>query len=147
MIDRAKLAKLLALTASDHDPEALSAMRMANAMVKAADTTWDQLLAPPQSIVTVSVHRTNPPWQDMTPRPSPQQDGDWVPPHLKQADVINMMFETVYRGKTAEAVAAHASFWEWLDNVHEFWVKHGQLSQGRYDALRRCYSRAVKTRR
>ena len=39
------LLKLLKMTASDNDAEALTAMRKANALLASADWTWDKLLA------------------------------------------------------------------------------------------------------
>ncbi len=43
-IDRARLVKLLNLTASPHDAEALSAARHSNEMLRAAGASWDALL-------------------------------------------------------------------------------------------------------
>lgn len=43
----AKLAKVLGLLASDHDGEVAAAGRRANALLKGAGLTWDQLLTPP----------------------------------------------------------------------------------------------------
>jgi hypothetical protein len=45
----AKLAKVLGLLASDHDGEVAAAGRRANALLKGAGLTWDQLLNPPAS--------------------------------------------------------------------------------------------------
>lgn len=142
-MDRAKLAKLLALTASDHDHEALSAMRMANAMVKAAGVTWDELLAPPQNVIAVTIQR-NPPWQDMTPRPSPQQDGDWTAPHLSDKPTIELMFKTI---EAQQRLPGSEHFFGWVANVKARFERHGNVTQREYDALRRSYSRAVKMRR
>jgi hypothetical protein len=43
-MDRDRLAKLLSLTQSDNDHEALSAVRSANAMFKKNSLTWSQVL-------------------------------------------------------------------------------------------------------
>jgi len=43
-VDKSRLAKLLSLTQSDNDSEALSAMRMANGMLKKENMTWQQIL-------------------------------------------------------------------------------------------------------
>jgi hypothetical protein len=42
----AKLVKVLGLLASDHDGEVAAAGRRANALLKGAGLTWDQVLAP-----------------------------------------------------------------------------------------------------
>ena len=46
--DRTRLAKLLEMTASPHDAEALTALRMATKLVRELGLTWDQALTPPQ---------------------------------------------------------------------------------------------------
>lgn len=46
-LDREKLLKLLALAASDHDSEALSALRRVQRMLRDADMTWEGLFAGP----------------------------------------------------------------------------------------------------
>lgn len=43
-MDKAKLVKLLNLSASDFDGESLSAIRMANKMIKEDRTTWDEII-------------------------------------------------------------------------------------------------------
>lgn len=45
-IDLAQLVKILNLTQSDSDGEALNALRMANSKLKAADLTWQDILSP-----------------------------------------------------------------------------------------------------
>jgi hypothetical protein len=47
--DLAKLAKVLGMLGSDHDGEIAAAGRRANAMVKGAGLTWDQVLSPVNS--------------------------------------------------------------------------------------------------
>jgi hypothetical protein len=45
----AKLVKVLGMLGSDHDGEVCAAGRRANALLKGAGLTWDQLLNPPAS--------------------------------------------------------------------------------------------------
>jgi hypothetical protein len=56
MLDRERLAKVLALTASSQTSEALAAMRKANEIVTGAGLTWGQVLASGNR-VTVTVMR------------------------------------------------------------------------------------------
>lgn len=44
-VDRDKLIKLLMLSTSDCDPEALSAIRMANNLLKKSNTSWERIFA------------------------------------------------------------------------------------------------------
>jgi hypothetical protein len=50
-LDRAQLIKLLNLTGSDYDAEALGAIRRSNALLRRHRTTWAELLAPSQDPV------------------------------------------------------------------------------------------------
>jgi hypothetical protein len=42
-----KLIKILSLTSSDNDAEALSAIRMANSLIKSKGLTWEEIIARP----------------------------------------------------------------------------------------------------
>jgi hypothetical protein len=46
----ARLAKVLGMTGSAHDGEALAAARKANALMVAAGMTWDEILRPPDDL-------------------------------------------------------------------------------------------------
>ncbi|MET4518397.1 hypothetical protein [Bradyrhizobium sp. I1.7.5] len=45
IIDRERLLKFLRLTASDHDGEAIAAMRMANKVIRSAGKTWEDVVS------------------------------------------------------------------------------------------------------
>ena len=47
MLDRGLLVKLLNMTESQHDAEALAAIRRSNDLLRRSKTTWTELLAPP----------------------------------------------------------------------------------------------------
>jgi hypothetical protein len=61
MLDRERLAKILALTTSTHDGEALSAIRRANEIIKGEGLSWELVLAQITMAqgVTIEVHRGN----------------------------------------------------------------------------------------
>jgi hypothetical protein len=48
-LDKKRLVQVLGMTGSDGDGEALNAIRLANRMLRAANTTWSDLLAPPSA--------------------------------------------------------------------------------------------------
>jgi Protein of unknown function (DUF2786) len=48
--ERAKILKLLALTASSHDGEALAASRIANKLLRRAGETWPNLIVEPTEV-------------------------------------------------------------------------------------------------
>lgn len=130
-MDREKLIKVLALTSSDVDGEALAAIRTANKILAAEGTTWGDLLKePPRTTINISTGRT-------PAAGTYKSDEDWVPPHLKDQVIINMMFRAVY----AQPRGTADDFWKFVDSIHERWRKHGNLSQGQYAALKRSYQR------
>jgi hypothetical protein len=61
----AKLAKILGMLGSDHDGEVAAAGRRANAIIKGAGLTWDQVLAPVVS-PSESPHRPPRRWRRPT---------------------------------------------------------------------------------
>lgn len=134
LLNRKLLAKIMEMTASDKDGEALNAARMATSMVKDAGMTWEQLLAEPaQRQVTVTVTRHAPPQQ------AEQREG-WIPPHLKDKVTIDMMFRAVF----ATPRSGNEEFWQFMDSIHNWFQQHGALTQKQYQALRSCYARVVK---
>ncbi|MDE5446727.1 hypothetical protein FXV83_17045 [Bradyrhizobium hipponense] len=45
IIDRERLLKILRLTESNHDGEAIAAMRMANKLIRSAGKTWEDVVS------------------------------------------------------------------------------------------------------
>lgn len=136
MVDKDKLTKLLAMTTSDNDGEALNAMRMANKIVKGAGLTWEQVLTEPPRRVTVTVSRNG-----FNPGPTAAPPEDWSPPHLKDKVIIDLMFRAVY----SQPRSSNEEFWQFMDSIHERWRKFGNLTQDQYNALKNCYNRVRKT--
>lgn len=134
-MDRERLTKLLAMTTSDNDGEALNALRMANKLLAAEQLTWEEVLGQPQHrgiTVTVNGHAAR--YSGMSEAPL---QGEWVPPHLTDAPTINMMFRTIQN-----CGAYYAANREFIDSVHNWWLRHKQLSVKQYNAIRRVYTMA-----
>src|SRR5712671_7729925 len=68
-LNRDQLIKLLNLTGSEYDAEALNAIRRANALLRRHRATWADLLAPPQE---PEKGRLPEPKQSQHPRPRPR---------------------------------------------------------------------------
>lgn len=134
-LDRTKLAKLLGLAASDNDHEAMGALRAATRLVKAENMSWEDVLAGPEKTFRVSIQR-------QTMYDAEEQEAGWVAPHLKDKVMIDLMFRSVY----SQPRTGSEDFWRWVDDVHEKWQRYNQLTPGQYTALRKCYSRTLKTR-
>lgn len=128
-MDRVRFVKLMEMTASDNDGEALNALRMANKMMAAEKLRWGDVLQQERS-TTINVV--------MRPRTEDglQESGDWVAPHLKDTHVIELMFRTVY------ATPMNDGFRQFIDSLHQWWLQHKQLTQRQYNALRQAYTRA-----
>jgi hypothetical protein len=131
-LDRARLSKLLALTTSDNDHEAIGCIRAANRMLAAEKLSWEEVLAGPVTNFTVTVTRR--------PDEPPQSDGAWSAPHLRDKVIIDLMFRTVY----AQPRTDNDEFWQFMDSIHHRWEQHGNLTQSQYWALKRSYNRARK---
>jgi hypothetical protein len=130
-VDKTRLVKLLGMTTSEHDGEALNAMRMANDLIKAAGKTWADVLAT-DNVVNIVLQR---------PAPKPYTTTeDWSPPHLTDKVLIDAMFRAIY----AQPRSSNEEFWQWVDSVHQQWLDRGRLTPGQYQAVRRCYSRVMK---
>lgn len=135
-MDKVKLTKLLGMTRSSSDGEALNAMRMANALIEAAGSTWEEVLkdADPARVVTVTVTRHGF-QQDLKP------DETWIAPHLKDKVIIDLMFRAVY---ATDVSAWPNDFRKFMTSIHERWHKYGNLTQGQYNALKNCYNRVKR---
>lgn len=133
-MDKDRLVKLLGMTTSEHDGEALNAMRMANALVQAAGKTWAEVLAT-QNTINISLQRAQP-----TANPYAGTATDWSPPHLTDKVIIDTMFRAIYAQPRS-----HSDFWNWVDDVHAYWTKHQRVTNAQYQGLRRCYNRTLRS--
>jgi hypothetical protein len=118
-IDFDKFIKLMMMTTSDHDHEALVALRKANAMLDSDDRNWEELL---RGKVTMQV-----PWPASPGRPSQ---------HHTNADEINDMFSELMM-----KVPYNSSFRVFIEDVHAWWEQKGFLTNNQYNALKRAYQR------
>lgn len=141
-MDRDKLAKLLAMTTSDNDGEALNAVRAANRIVKESGMSWQDVLR--QAVVhetNITLHRGAPP--PGAYQAAPQQDWGGIAAHLKDKVIIDTMF----RGIFAQQRVGYDEFWATMDSIHGHFQKHGSLTAGQYRAVQNSYRRAMMSRR
>ena len=129
-LDREKLAKLLGLSQSDNEHEALGCIRAANRLVKEAGMSWEEVLAGPEKSLRVSIGRT--PYK---------AEENWTAPHLKDKVMIDLMFRGVYN----QPRTGNEDFWRWVDDVNAKWQQYEVLTPNQYTALRKCYQRTLKT--
>ena len=129
-IDRAKLIKLLGMTTSQNDGEALNAIRMVNAMLKVNKLDWDSAIAgsKPQPI-----HK---------PPPRPQGRGTtdtapkYKPPSSRYTDPeIPRMLQSLMRDSQGD-------FRDFVQSLNEFWENKGFLTEGQYEEITNTNERA-----
>ena len=125
VIDVERLAKLMMMTTSNFDGEALVAMRKANSMLTASKRNWQDIL----------LARPEPQRQQERPRTKKTKTKQEDP----RAPLINKMFAKLF-----ETVAEGSTFREFVDSVHSHWVKKGVLSEKQYAAIHRAYQNATK---
>jgi NACalpha-BTF3-like transcription factor len=127
----AKFVKLMMLTTSESDNEALVALRKANALLAEANVNWEEFLtAVSANAVAPSASRSRPPRKDDDGFSDIGRDAKG---HYIDADDINMLFEQAY-AKTRPG----GSFREFLDSVHIWWEGNGFLTEKQYAAIRRA---------
>lgn len=144
MLDRTRLAKLLALTGSDNDAEALAAIRKANEMVRGQNLTWAEVVTvDTQPLINIMVQRRSGMGVGMPAGGKVDgDDKDWQPPHLNDAAIIDPMFRAIF----AQPRSSNEEFWQFMDSIHNSWTAKGSLTASQYNALRRCYNRTRASR-
>jgi hypothetical protein len=119
--------KLMMLSTSCHDQEALAALRKANDILAQSKVSWAELL---DALSRDDAAPAPPPR-----RRSPEPEFTDVEPfadrkHRNKAE-IELMF-TVLRDRKL------GSFQKFVDSVHGFWIRTGFLTTKQYDALRKA---------
>jgi len=112
--------KLMGMTTSRFDGEALVALRKANAMLMGANLTWQELLA--GKVRVAPSQAASPRHGTAKPRTNNRHDDQ---------DEINALFEAAFAG-------ARGSFKEFLDSIHEWWEQKLFLTDRQYEALRKA---------
>jgi len=128
--------KLMSMTTSSHDGEALVAIRKANAILAEANVNWEEFLAAldqhSQQVVASRSHMT----------PPSKRKGAQSPPWSDYADAgklytddieIDRLFERVY-----DRVSSGNSFYEFIQSVHDYWIQKGYLTEAQYQAIKRA---------
>jgi len=117
--DFEKFIKLMMMTTSDHEQEALVALRKANAYLAGMNRNWEEVLRGKVTIVGGTTQRP-----------------DNFVKHDNAHD-IDAMFDILL-----QTVPLHSSFREFVDDVHEYWEKRGYVTDAQYKALKRAVERA-----
>lgn len=105
--------KLMQMTTSDSDAEALVAIRKANAMLKAERKNWEDL-------ITGLVPMTK---EAEAPRPQRRNYEDPLQHEYPSSESINTAFEEAFN-----RVNPGSSFYATIESIHTWWEEKGFLT-------------------
>ncbi len=120
LADRDRFIKIMMLTSSPSEGEALNAIRMANGLLMAANLNWEEFLGARGADAGAGA--------ETKPRARKTQrhtSGD-----------IEEMFEGVSQGLDPDS-----SFYRFIESLHTWWEEHGFLTDKQYEALKNSYER------
>ncbi|PYF04984.1 hypothetical protein BJ122_102210 [Rhodopseudomonas faecalis] len=132
-MDRTRLIKLMMLTTSSNDNEALSALRMANRMLADASLAWSEVLGSgrqPQRAADPPRRQPPPPPPSQRRQQAKRNDAD-----DGDADDIEAMFEELTTAEFANS---------FIESLHRQWKERGRLTAKQIIALRRVHLAAMK---
>jgi len=123
-----KFIKLMMMTTSQHDNEALSALRLANAELTKIDVNWDQVI---RGRVQINVAAPIP------TAPAPNTN----PAHHREPHIDEWFDVVLFAGN------ASPSFTEFLNDMHQWWKEKKFLTEKQYRALENSVAIANNPRR
>jgi hypothetical protein len=131
-----RIVKLLNLTASDNDHEALLALRNAQKLMKQGGLTWEALFT---GSSTSSTRPTTPrarPRKAAKPPARPKRDIEVPPePKYKPARAKFLWLRQLFEFILAQELTTRQR--EFFDGLHSSWVEYGSLTTKQQAALER----------
>ena len=129
------LTKLMMMTSSENDQEALTALRKANKILKEAGVNWEELLdALSKPAQAAPPPRPEPEWEDVGFRAGEKHRGV---KHTNKEE-IDKYFAQIFSQELRE------SFAEFVESVNIWWRQHGFLTDPQYQAIKRAAERVKK---
>lgn len=121
------LLKLMRMTTSDSDGEALVAIRKANAMLAAEKKDWSDVLGGSNKSPPIPSNWRTPP----SKRPAPTYRASGV-----SVDVmLDVLLKTVPR---------RHSFYDYVKSVHSRHTLYGSITQKQYEVIDKAYMREMR---
>lgn len=124
-MDIQKLTKLMNLTLSDNDHEALNALRMANKIVRDNGQMWNSMLKCPGEKFCTHAKPVPPPVAPVW-RPAATPDRNIV-------TIVEMIDELLMEHTLNSGTR------KFIEDLEEFYDEHGRLSDKQYSVLRNIY--------
>jgi hypothetical protein len=133
-MDEILFAKLMAMTTSSFDHEALTALRKANAMLVRDNLNWQEAIE--RKVVDLKSKA-----KPAKPKPTTKNKPDSKKPSSERgkhdnAEEINRMFDALLK-----KVSPKSSFYEFVTDVHSWWEYRGYLTSAQYVAIKKSYER------
>lgn len=133
------LVKLMMMTTSPNDGEALTAIRKANALLAAANVNWAEFLSAVETTKKQEDQEyRKPPSQRRRERTQDDNAFSDVGRGSQQkyddASIIDPMFDAAFAN-------ARGSFVDFLESVHAWWLDKGFLTEAQYYAVKRSSER------
>jgi hypothetical protein len=122
------LIKLMMMTTSDHDGEALNALRIANAILAKANSNWDDLLRKKLHLDATDPFASAP---SMAAKSTTHTTRD----PAKVLEVEGFFQKLYARGSKLGTFAA------FVDDVYKQWRESGYLTQKQFDVIKRAAQR------
>jgi hypothetical protein len=116
----AQFVKLMMMTTSSHDQEALTAIRKANAILASANVNWEEFLNATEAAKSGDGFSS---YGSQFSRQTSFTDSSEIDP------LFDAAFARVSKG---------ASFRHFLDSVHDWWETKGYLTEKQLQALRKA---------
>lgn len=129
MIDRPKLIKLMMMTQSSNDGEALTALRKANALLAADNVNWSEFISGIKQ-------------QAPRPAPRPKGRGFDAKPEADHREHHRFTDPAIPRMLASLLRDSKGGFRDFIESIDEFWSTKGFLTEKQYDAVLNAYERA-----
>jgi hypothetical protein len=123
-MDLQMFIKLMGMTTSSHDNEALTALRKANAMLVANNLTWQEFL-------DFYFKKEDRSWQVPPSQRRQQKPAEPDKKRYDDAEEIELMFDMAFAG-------AKGSFVQFLESLRDWFEQKQFLTKGQYEALKRA---------
>ncbi len=151
-IDRAKLIKVMAMTQSANDGEALNAIRMANEMLKVNKLDWDKAIAGTSKVSDAyAAIRDAPQYRPTAKRPPMKPAGRGTTdtaPSSRPFNIPRRDSNTRYTDPSIPRMIksmlrdANGNFRDFLESIDNYWTENDYLTKGQYEAIINAYERA-----
>ncbi len=118
--------KLMMLTTSNNDAEALTAIRKANAMLASMNNNWQDFIAGKVRLVSAATSLAD------------DDVAAGVATNFDNEEEIRKLFQRLY-----DKTSPESSFLDFVDSVHEWWQEKGFLTKSQYEAIRTAYDKTL----